>query len=131
MRAFRLAGSPSAYAYKYAVVNRGLLGRKRSSQGRSFTPASHRFPTLRAFRLRPHATKPSVFWGFRFWVLGFSYWKNLYIALGSASETEYLILLCFELNYLSQEEYQKLLIDIQKIKKMLITFILKIQTSFE
>ena len=57
--------------------------------------------------------------------------RYLYIALGLASETEYLILLCFELNYLSQEEYQKLLIDIQKIKKMLITFILKIQTSFE
>ena len=51
----------SAYAYKYAVAKRGLPGRKRSSQGRSLTPASHRFPTLRAFRLRPHANKTSGF----------------------------------------------------------------------
>ena len=28
---------------------------KGASVGRSLTPASHRFPTLRAFRLRPHA----------------------------------------------------------------------------
>ena len=57
--------------------------------------------------------------------------RYLYIALGSASETEYLILLCFELNYLSEKEYQELMIEIQKIKKMIITFILKIKTSFE
>ncbi len=52
--------------------------------------------------------------------------RYLYIALGSASETEYLILLCYELDYFSLEEYQKLMNDIQKIKKMIISFILKI-----
>lgn len=57
--------------------------------------------------------------------------RYLYISLGSSSETEYLILLCYELKYLSELEYQKLLFDIQKIKKMLITFILKIKSNFD
>jgi len=52
--------------------------------------------------------------------------RYLYIALGSASETEYLILLCYELNYVKEIEYQKLLFDVQEIKKMIISFILKI-----
>jgi len=50
----------------------------------------------------------------------------LYIALGSASETEYLILLSYELNYIKEIEYQKVLFDVQEIKKMIISFILKI-----
>jgi four helix bundle protein len=57
--------------------------------------------------------------------------RYLYIALGSASETEYLILLCYELNYLTEEDYIKLLIDIQKVKKMLISLILKMKSNFE
>ena len=52
--------------------------------------------------------------------------RYLYIALGSASETEYLILLSYELNYIKEIEYQKVLFDVQEIKKMIISFILKI-----
>jgi four helix bundle protein len=55
--------------------------------------------------------------------------RYLYIALGSASETEYLILLSFELNYLNEFEYKKALLDIQEIKKMLTSLILKINNS--
>ena len=43
--------------------------------------------------------------------------KYLYIALGSASETEYLILLSYELNYIKEIEYKKVLFDVQEIKK--------------
>jgi four helix bundle protein len=52
--------------------------------------------------------------------------RYLYIALGSASETEYLILLSYELNYITEIEYQKILFDVQEIKKMLTSLILKI-----
>ncbi len=52
--------------------------------------------------------------------------KFLYIALGSSSESEYLILLSFELHYFTEFEYKKVLLDIQEIKKMLTALIFKI-----
>jgi len=45
--------------------------------------------------------------------------RFLQIAFGSASETEYLLLLCFELGYLSEEHYAETNLQIQEIKKML------------
>ncbi len=56
--------------------------------------------------------------------------RFLYIALGSSSESEYLILLSFELNYISETEYKKVLDYIQEIKKMLTSLILKINNPF-
>lgn len=52
--------------------------------------------------------------------------RYLYIALGSSSESEYLTLLSYELNYLTENDYKKILIDVQEIKKMLTSLILKI-----
>ena len=51
----------------------------------------------------------------------------LQIALGSASEIEYQILLSADLNYITREEESALSQDIAEIKKMLIAFILKIR----
>ena len=45
--------------------------------------------------------------------------RFLQIAFGSASETEYLLLLCHELKYLSEGQYVELNILVQEIKKML------------
>lgn len=45
--------------------------------------------------------------------------RFLQIAFGSASETEYLLLLCFELGYLSKVQYLETNTLIQEIKKML------------
>lgn len=53
--------------------------------------------------------------------------RFLQISLGSASETEYLILLSYELNYLQKLDYENLLEQIQQIKKMLTSLILKIR----
>lgn len=53
--------------------------------------------------------------------------RFLQISLGSASETEYLILLSYELNYLQKLDYKNLLEQIQQIKKMLTSLILKIR----
>ena len=52
--------------------------------------------------------------------------RYLYIALGSSSESEYLTLLSYELNYLTENDFKKILIDVQEIKKMLTSLILKI-----
>ena len=51
------------------------------------------------------------------------------IALGSASETEYLLLLCKDLGYMSIENFNKCTNDIQEIKKMLTSLILKLKAS--
>ena len=51
------------------------------------------------------------------------------IAFGSASETEYLILLAKDLNFLSVEEYNYLDSEIEEVKKMLSTLIKKIRTD--
>jgi len=53
--------------------------------------------------------------------------RFLQISLGSASENEYLILLSYELNYLQKLDYENLLEQIQQIKKMLTSLILKIR----
>ncbi|HWY38866.1 MAG TPA: four helix bundle protein [Bacteroidia bacterium] len=45
--------------------------------------------------------------------------RFLQIASGSASEMEYLIILCKDLCYLSHEEYEKLFQIIVEVKKML------------
>jgi four helix bundle protein len=45
--------------------------------------------------------------------------RFLQIAFGSASETEYLLLLCFELGYMSEKHYMETNHSVQEIKKML------------
>ena len=51
----------------------------------------------------------------------------LQIALGSASEIQYQIILSADLNYITREEEAKLTPAIEEIKKMLTAFILKIK----
>jgi four helix bundle protein len=50
------------------------------------------------------------------------------IALGSASEAEYLILLCGDLNYLSIDSANKFIESVNEIKKMLIALIKSLNT---
>ncbi|MBE0663980.1 MAG: four helix bundle protein [Bacteroidales bacterium] len=45
--------------------------------------------------------------------------RYLQIAFGSANEVEYLLLLSYELKYLSQENYKGINAQIEEIKKML------------
>jgi four helix bundle protein len=45
----------------------------------------------------------------------------LNIALGSANESEYFLLLAYDLNYLPQETYEKLNVLINEVKAMLIS----------
>jgi four helix bundle protein len=45
--------------------------------------------------------------------------RFLQIAFGSVSETEYLLLLCFELGYLSEKNFMEMTHLVQEIKKML------------
>lgn len=53
--------------------------------------------------------------------------RFLQMSFGSANETEYLLLLCFELGYISEESYLELNISIQEIKKMLSKLIITIR----
>jgi len=53
----------------------------------------------------------------------------LRISMGSASEVEYQILLSYELRYMDSETYENLNSDIQEIKKMLSSYIVKAQKS--
>ena len=53
--------------------------------------------------------------------------RFLYIALGSTSELEYLILLSMDLKYIKNELYIELNSDINQIKKMLISMIQKLK----
>jgi len=46
--------------------------------------------------------------------------------MGSASEVEYQILLSYELRYMDRKTYDNLNSDIQEIKKMLSSYIVKI-----
>ncbi len=55
--------------------------------------------------------------------------KFLNIALGSANETEYFILLSKDLEYLSINRYEILFNDINEIKAMLISLIGKVRAS--
>lgn len=50
----------------------------------------------------------------------------LKISMGSASEVEYQILLSYELRYMARKTYDNLNSDIQEIKKMLSSYIVKI-----
>jgi len=50
----------------------------------------------------------------------------LRISMGSASEVEYQILLSYELRYMNRKMYDNLNSDIQEIKKMLSSYIVKI-----
>lgn len=53
--------------------------------------------------------------------------RFLQIAFGSASETEYLLFLTKELNYISEIEYDDLFHTITEIKKMLAALISKLK----
>lgn len=52
--------------------------------------------------------------------------RFLSIALGSASEVDYLIFLALELNFLELEQYNSLNSEIKEVKKMLYVFIEKL-----
>lgn len=45
--------------------------------------------------------------------------RFLQISFGSASETEYLLILCFELGYITSDVYERKIFLIQEVKKML------------
>jgi four helix bundle protein len=49
--------------------------------------------------------------------------RLLQIAMGSASETEYQLLLSHDLGFLSKEDYEKLNNDVTEVKRMLTSFI--------
>jgi four helix bundle protein len=51
------------------------------------------------------------------------------IAMGSASELEYLVLLARDLNFLGKEECNTLMNEITEIKRMLASFIQKLKTD--
>ncbi len=53
----------------------------------------------------------------------------LQVAMGSASEMEYLLLLSRELDYIEQEVYDQYSQDIIEIKKMLSSLILRLRTK--
>ena len=53
----------------------------------------------------------------------------LNIALGSANEAEYFLILSKDLNYLTVEKFQQLYNNINEVKGMLIALINKIRTS--
>jgi four helix bundle protein len=55
--------------------------------------------------------------------------RFLQISFGSASETEYLLLLCFELGYLSENNYLESNLLVQEIKKMLAKFMSTLRIS--
>ncbi len=45
--------------------------------------------------------------------------RFIQIAMGSASELDYLLLLAFDLGYLNEKEYQKLLTELSRARRML------------
>lgn len=49
--------------------------------------------------------------------------RFLQIAMGSASETEYQLLLSHDLGFLPKEQYEKLNTDVTEVKRMLTSFI--------
>ena len=56
------------------------------------------------------------------------YSRFLYISLGSASEVEYLLMLCNDLHMIDENNYKTLSEEIQEIKKMLTALIKKVKT---
>jgi four helix bundle protein len=57
--------------------------------------------------------------------------RHLNIALGSANEAEYFLILAKDLNYLNEENYNVLFLLINEIKAMLITLINKVRGSIK
>ena len=55
--------------------------------------------------------------------------RFLQIAMGSASETEYHLLLAYDLGFLTDERYQDLNQNIQEIKRMLVSLITKLRST--
>ena len=55
--------------------------------------------------------------------------RFLQIAMGSASETEYHLLLAHDLGFISQEHYQSLLQQITEVKRMLASLIKKLNAD--
>lgn len=55
--------------------------------------------------------------------------RFLWIAMGSASELEYLLLLAKDLNFIEKNEYQKLTNDTEEIKKMISSLIQKLKAD--
>lgn len=51
------------------------------------------------------------------------------IAMGSASETEYLLLLAHDLNFLQDENYEHLHENTEEVKRMLASFLKTLRTS--
>ena len=52
--------------------------------------------------------------------------RFLYIAMGSASETEYHLLLAYDLGFLGEQTHKRLTQDTQEVKRMLSAFIAKL-----
>jgi four helix bundle protein len=55
--------------------------------------------------------------------------RFLQMAMGSASETEYHVLLAHDLGFLAAPTYQRLTVDTQEVKRMLAAFIQKINAD--
>ena len=55
--------------------------------------------------------------------------RYLQIAMGSASETEYQLLLSHDLGFLNQEQYDKLNTDVTEIKRMLASLLKTIRAD--
>lgn len=55
--------------------------------------------------------------------------RFLEIAMGSASETEYLLMLAHDLNYLDRPVFDHLMADVTEIKRMLAAFIGKVNAD--
>jgi four helix bundle protein len=53
--------------------------------------------------------------------------RFIQIALGSAAETEYLLLLAFELGYFKHSNYEEICASIEEIKKILSGFLKKLK----
>jgi four helix bundle protein len=52
--------------------------------------------------------------------------RFIQISIGSASETEYLLILCYDLKHLNENEYEKLCNEVISIRKMMINLIKKL-----
>jgi len=57
------------------------------------------------------------------------FYRFLVIAMGSASELEYLLQLVNDLNYLNKSDYEKLLKDVVEVKRMLSSLIQKLKAD--
>ena len=55
--------------------------------------------------------------------------RFLYVAMGSASETEYHVLLAHDLGYLAATTHKQLTNNIQEVKRMLTAFIAKLNAD--